>query len=327
MSLDNLTDAPIADAGAIDPAVVPPAIAAPADAADAADEYNAEDFYADDQPQDDGNPAADADPDALAAADPADEPIEAPLSWAKDAKEQFAKLPREAQEIIATRERDREVALQAKFREAASTRQQVETEARSALQTIMTNHQQALEVALGNVDIQQPDLRLLNSPDPAHRDLYFQQEAQYRAAVAQRETITQQLQEARQHSETIQLQQQQVELQAEHALLEEKLGTDWSDPSSRAKLLGDLTPIAAELGYPQELIGQARALDILAMKTASDWKAKAEKWDAYNKAKMVPVRQARGNPIPPTARPVAPNGNRQPVSIEAQLYPDDVRRN
>jgi hypothetical protein len=275
---------------------------------------------------DEGEADPDADPDADTETEA--EPIDAPLSWAKDAKEVFATLPREAQEIIATRERDREVAVQAKFREAAQTRQVVETEARTALQTIMTNHQQALAQYAAQIEVQQPDPRLLNSEDPAHRTLYFQQEAAYRAASAQREQLTQQMQEAQQHAEAIAHHQQQAELQAEHELLEEKLGTDWSDPSSRAKLLETLTPIAAELGYPQELIRQARACDILAMKNVATLKAKAEKWDAYNKTKMVPVRAARGNPIPPTARAGSPVARQQaPKDIVSQLYPNDVRRN
>lgn len=288
------------------------------------DEVDPEDFYNDgekDGQQTEAQPDGEGEGEGEAL-----EPIDAPLSWAKDAKEQFSKLPREAQEIIATRERDREVALQAKFREAANTRQQVETEARQALQTIMQNHEQSLQQYAAQIIPVQPDLRLLNSDDPSHRSLYFQQEAEYRAATAQREQLTQQMQEARQHAEAIQLHQQQAELQAEHQVLEERLGTEWSDPSARAKLLGDLTPIAAELGYPQDLIAQARACDILAMNKARDWKAKAEKYDALNKAKMVPVRAAKGA-IPPTARTAAPQGNRPPVSVEAQLYPNDVRRN
>jgi hypothetical protein len=308
-------------ADAIDPAVVPPAIAEPTDVDPA-------DFYADDPAKTDALPAEEEE-----AGEEGDdqgeqqeaEPIDTPLSWAKDAKDVFAKLPREAQEIIATRERERESSVQAKFREAAGTRHQVETEARTALQTIMTNHVQQLQQYAQQIDPIQPDLRLLGSDDPAHRTLYFQQEAAYREASAQRESLTQQMQEAQRHAEAVQLHQQQAELQAEHQLLEEKLGQEWSDPSSRAKLLGELTPIAAELGYPQELIAQARAPDILAMKVAATWKAKAQKFDELNKAKMIPVRAARG--IPPTARTAAPTGHRAPVSVEAQMYPEDVRRN
>lgn len=299
-------------------------VAAPAPAPGVADDYSAEEFYENDKPG--GQPASDGVEEPALTDEPPAEQIDAPLSWAKDAKDVFAALPREAQEVIATRERDREAAIQAKFREAAGTRQQVETEARQALQTVMQNHMQALQQDAQQFEPTQPDLALLNSADPAHRDLYFQQEAQYRHAIAQRDQLTQQQQEAQAHAEAIALQQQQVELQAEHAVLEENLGPEWSDPSARAKLLGDLTPIAAELGYSQELIAQARAADILAMRKVADWKAKAAKFDQMNKAKMVPVRAAKA--IPPSARAGSPQAHTgQPVDIVAAMYPNDVRRN
>lgn len=293
------------------------------DPAPANDEYNAEDFYADDKPKVDDDAPADVDPDVDPDADP--EPIEAPLSWAKDAKDVFGTLPREAQEVIAEREKAREASLQTKFREAASTRQQVETEARTALQTIMQNHHQQLAQYQQQFEVPQPDLRLLNSDDPNERALYFNQEAQYRAASAQREHITQQMREAEAHAQAIADQQQAAELQAEHQFLEEKLGTEWSDPSARAKLLGELGPIAAELGYPQELISNARGVDIIAMRGVATLKAKADKWDALQKAKMAPVRAAKG--IPPASRPGASGGQRAPVDTVAMMYPNDVRRN
>jgi hypothetical protein len=318
-------DAP-ADAGApvIDNAPAPEA---------QQDAYDPNAFYKDDKPKTDMAPPteqedAPEDDDAPAPDDaPEAEPIEAPVSWSKDYKAQFEALPREMQEIISTREKERETFLQSKSREAAQTRQAVETEARTALQTIMENHTQQLQQYAQRLEVPPPNQALLESGDPEHMRIYMQQEAAYRNATAQREQLTQQAREAQQHAEAIAAQQHQVELQAEHALLEERLGNEWADPSSRAKLLGDLTPIAAELGYPQELIAQARACDIIAMKKTAEWKAKAEKFDALNKARMVPVREAKNRPIPPAARPGAPAGNRQPTSTVELLYPNDVRRN
>lgn len=294
----------------------------------AQEEYNPEDFYAEDKPKVDANAAdPDAEPQGGEGEEGEDDPkpIDAPLSWAKDAKEVFATLPPEAQKIISEREVAREAALQTKFREAASTRQQVETEARTALQTIMQNHYQQLAQYQQQFEAPQPDLRLLNSDDPNERALYFQQEAQYRAASAQREHITQQMREAEAHAQAIADQQQAAELQAEHQFLEEKLGTEWSDPSARAKLLGDLGPIAAELGYPQELIANARGVDILAMRQAATWKADAFKYRELMKRKMEPVRAAKS--IPPASRPGSPAGQRQPQDVVSQMYPNDVRRN
>lgn len=281
------------------------------DAGSAAD-ANAEDAGDTDAGDDNGEDAADA-----------VKLIEAPTSWAKDAKEVFGKLPREAQEIIAKREADRERFVQQKSREAAGTRQAVESEARQALSTIMQNQQQALEQFMPQLP-QMPDPRLLASPE--HRDIYFQQKAEYDYAVAQREQVSQQLEQVRHHAHAISQQQLQAEIQAEHAVLEEALGDVWSDPSSRAKLLSDLEPIAAELGYPKEVMAEARAADIIALRRIGDLKAKADKYDQLMKKRMEPVRAAK-QPLPPAARPGAQAGQSKPRGTLATLYPDDVPRN
>lgn len=281
------------------------------DAGTAAD-ANAEDAGDTDAGDDNGEDAADA-----------VEPIEAPTSWAKDAKDVFGKLPREAQEIIAKREADRERFVQQKSREAAGTRQAVESEARQALSTIMRNQQQALEQFMPQLP-QMPDPRLLASPE--HRDIYFQQKAEYDYAVAQREQVSQQLEQVRHHAHAISQQQLQAEIQAEHAVLEEALGDVWSDPSSRAKLLSDLEPIAAELGYPKEVMAEARAADIIALRRIGDLKVKADKYDQLMKKRMEPVRAAK-QPLPPAARPGAQAGQSKPRGTLATLYPDDVPRN
>lgn len=257
------------------------------------------------------------------------EPIEAPSSWSKDAKEVFAKLAslgedgRNLAETINKREADRERFLQQKSREAAGTRQAVESEVRQALTTIMQNQQQALEQFMPQLP-QMPDPRLLASPE--HRDIYFQQKAEYDYAVAQREQVSQQLEQVRHHAHAISQQQLQAEIQAEHAVLEEALGDVWSDPSSRAKLLSDLEPIAAELGYPKEVMAEARAADIIALRRIGDLKAKADKYDQLMKKRMEPVRAAK-QPLPPAARPGAQAGQSKPRGTLATLYPDDVPRN
>lgn len=282
---------------------------------------------ADGQPQQDAGTEASQDTtDAGDDGEPADvdlPPIDAPTSWAKDAKDIFASLPREAQEIIAKREADREKFVQTKSREAANTRQAVESEARQALTTIMQNHQQALEQFLPELP-PMPDPRLLASPE--HRDIYFQQEAAYKYAVAQRDSVSQQLEQARNHAQAISQQQLQAEIQAEHAVLEDAFGDEWSDPSSRAKLLSDLEPIAAELGYPKEVMAEARAADIIALRRIGDLKAKADKYDQLMKKRMEPVRAAK-QPLPPAARPGAQPGQPKPRGTLATLYPDDVPRN
>lgn len=327
MEISESIDTSIATGPTPDTVVAPEPVVVEQQPADKSDIVDPADFYADDKRKNDAEPEGEAETAKPVESEEEPEPIAAPLSWAKDGKEMFESLPREAQEIISKRENERDAFVRAKSQEVVGVRHAVETEARTALQTIMENHQRALHVYATRFDATPPDLRLLASGDENERTLYFQQEAHYRDASAQREQIAQQMSEAEQHAQAIAHHQQQAELQAEHALLEETLGTDWSDPSSRAKLLGDLTPIAAELGYPQELIAQARACDIIAMKHVAELKADADRWRAYNKAKMIPVRAAIGKTIPPTSRPNAPTGQRAPVSVAEQMYPNDVRRN
>lgn len=112
-------------------------------------------------------------------------------------------------------------------------------------------------------------------------------------------------------------------MQAEHASLVEQI-PEWADPSQRANLIAQLEPIGAELGYSPDVMAQAGATDIIALRTAFNWKADAEKYRELMKKRMEPVRAART--VPPVARTGAPSGQGQPADTAAQLYPNDVRR-
>jgi len=305
-------------------ATAAPADPNPAQQPQAENDISATDFYADDKPAEEAAPGAEGQAEEGADAQEDLTPIEAPGSWSKDYKEQFAALPRDMQEIISKRETERETFLQTKSREAAQTRQTVESEARQVLLQISRNHAQQLQQYASQFEVQQPDLRLLNSGDPSHRDLYFQQEAAYRHATAQRTQAQQEAAQAAQQAEQLEQHEQQLAIQQEITLLTEKV-PEWSDPSERAKLLDTLQPIAAELGYSAEAMSQARAADIIALKTASEWKAKAAKLDQLMKQKMVPVRAAKQTP--PAARPGSPSGQQPPSDPIRALYPNDMPRN
>lgn len=301
-------------------------------------------FYDEDAPsdtpdegQDKGEASEEGEDGEKSEETPPVDPIPAPNSWSKDAKEVFTKLEalgpegRALAETIVQREADRERFVQTKSREAATTRQAVETEARTALQTIMGNHARTMEQFLPPLP-EMPNPQLLNTGDPQHRDLYYQQRAQYDYANAQRDQIAQQVEQARQHADLITQHQYQAEIQQEHQVLEEALGDEWSEPSSRAKLLETLQPIAAELGYPMEVIAQARATDIMALRRIGEIKAErdqfrvdAEKYRNLMKRKMEPVRAARQQ-LPPAARPGAAQGNTPSSDAATLLYPNDVRR-
>ena len=297
-----------------DTTVAPAPVAAPAN--------DASDFYRDTPADVGADGQGDTDVEHLPEAEP--EPIPAPLSWASDAKEIFGTLPREAQEAIAKREGDREKFVQSKSREAVQARQAVEQEARQAFITLQTNHAAELQRYASQFQVPEPDARLLDSEDPSHHRLYMQQDAAYRHGNAQRMRAQQEANQAQQRADALAEQEQQMAIQAEVAILSEKI-PEWSDPSARAKLLSDLQPIAAELGYSPEVMAQARAADILALRHVSELKAKASKYDQLMKTRMEPVRLAKQ--IPPAARAVAPAGQAKPTDLSAAMYPDDVRRN
>lgn len=288
--------------------------------------------YPDDQPRE---PEADKPLPAAVAPDDADtpeadaetvgepDPIDAPASWAKDAKDVFAALPREAQEIVAKREQERDTEVRRAQNAVHTTRQQVEREALGHVQQLREQTARQLQQYAQQFTPQAPDLRLLQSQDPAHHAEYYAQDRAYRVEMAQHQQLTQQAQEAQREADQIADQQSHQAMQAEHQALVEAI-PEWSDPTQRQNLIAELEPIGAELGYSPELMAQAGATDILALKTALSWKRDAEKLrDLQNKAKMVPVRAARQ--IPPAGRVAAPSGQgAKPVGTLAQLYPNDV---
>jgi hypothetical protein len=62
------------------------------------------------------------------------EPIQPPQSWAADAKEEFAKLPRDLQEYIVQRETERDRGISTQIQQAAEARKKAEAEANQLAQ-------------------------------------------------------------------------------------------------------------------------------------------------------------------------------------------------
>jgi hypothetical protein len=245
----------------------------------------------------DGDPEdPDADPD-LNDEDEEDEeaqpePIPAPVSWDKDAKEAFEQLPRELQATVAEREAQRDKAIQSATTEAANAKRNAVAEANALFADQQRQYASHLEQIAAQLAPQAPDptlavtdptayvqqLAYFQSQDAQHRQM-VQQAEQAKSEAAQRETIT------RQH-----------ELQQEHTILSEKLGDDWTDTGKRKALLTSLEEVGALLGYAPEIQGQANATDILALKAAADWKAKADKYDKLQGTRMAAVRAAKDAP-------------------------------
>jgi len=238
-------------------------------------------------------------------------PIDPPVSWDAEAKAKFAELPRETQEYLAKREGERERFLQQKSQEAARAKQETQQAALQQLAEIERGYAQHFEQIAGQLLPQRPNPALLQT-DPV---AFYSQQHAYESAVAQQRELQQQ---AAQLAQQAQAREAQAE-QAYHAEQQQKLVEafpEYLDPTTGPKLQAELSAVAREMGYSPELIAQARADDILAMKVAADWKAKASKYDALMAKKMEKVRAAKG--LPKVAKPGVAQGADQLRARNAQ---------
>lgn len=235
-------------------------------------------------------------------------PIDVPVSWKAEEAERFKALPRETQEYLAQREAEREKFVQSKAQEAKQARSEVERAALAELQAIQSATAEQLEQYAAHFEVQQPDPRLITQNPEA----YAQQLAQYQYFTAQREQAQRNAETARAEAQKAQQQLEAREAEEFRAVLNEQF-PEFLEPAN-AKLREDLSLIAKELGYSAELLGQANASDILALKRASDWKAKAARYDTLMAKKMEKVRAAKD--LPPVARPGTAK-NRAQVSAQA----------
>jgi hypothetical protein len=250
--------------------------------------------------------------------DEADEgpPIAAPVSWTAEEKEEFAKLPRTVQETLTRREAEREKFVQSKAQEVAQVRQQVEKAALTDLHAIQQRAAEQLQQYAQMLTPSEPDLRLLHSGHEEDRIAYFQQEASFRQWTAQQQNAQRQADAARQQADQAQQALQAHEAEQFRATLTEHF-PEFLEPSN-AKLRDDLGSIAKELGYPAERLSAADAEDILALKRASDWKAKAAKYDTLMAQKMEKVREAKA--LPKVSKPGVPQGRN---AIDGSRYASD----
>jgi len=249
--------------------------------------------------------------------------LEPPHSWKAEDRAEWDALPKKQQETILRRETERDAYVRTKAAEAQQARATVEREAQNAVMQVAQAHAERLEALMPSLP-DRPDPRLLTTGHQEHVALFYQQEAEFRTAVDQRQQLHQQAEQARQQASLIEQHQTAAQRQQDEAVLSEKLGTDWTDPAKRANLLQSLEPIGAALGYSAELMANANATDILALRTASEKFAKADKWDAYQKAKMSGVRaHIPPKMMQPGVAGAGARANAAPKSTAAILYPND----
>jgi len=231
-------------------------------------------------------------------------PIDPPVSWDAEAKAKFAEMPRELQEVVQKREADRERFVQSKAQEAARARQEVEQAAIQQLAEVERGYAQHFQSLAEQLQPQRPNPAMLQH-DP---QTFYAMQAEYEAKVAQQRELQQRSQEFAQQAQQREQVAEQQRMAGEAKVISEHF-PEYLDPTMGPKLQQELSAVARELGYPPELIAEARATDIIAMKKVADLKAKADKYDALQAKKMEKVRAAKG--LPRVATPGTPQGARQ----------------
>lgn len=255
---------------------------------------------------DEGEPSDELTEDDIAAEEEADDlpPIDAPVSWDAEAKAKFAELPRELQETVTKREAERERFVQQKSQEAARARSEVETVAMQQLAAYERQVAEQLQYFAAQSEVAKPDPALL-AADPV---AYAYQQRKYDDAQAQRQAAQQQAQQFAQQAQQREAYAEQVRLQQEHQTIVEHF-PEYADPTTGPELQRKLSAVAKRIGYPDELISQARATDIIAMKKVADAFDKADRYDALQSKKMEKVRAAKG--LPRVAKPGVSQGTDQ----------------
>lgn len=251
------------------------------------------------------------------------EPIAPPVSWSAEDKAEWDSLPRSVQETLARRESEREKFVQSKAMEAKQAEQRVLGEVRQKVADLHSSHAETLERYAAMFTPQPPNRELLFTGNPQDGLIYQQQDAIYRDALAQQQQLQQQIAEERARSSQLIEEQEMQELAADRGRLSEAF-PDWFDAEQKLKpdVINRLEPIGKALGYPPELLAQARAVDFMALNMAAGWKEKADKYDAAMKGRMEHVRA--GKKLPPAARPAAQTAvNRQSQDVVSILYPND----
>lgn len=245
-------------------------------------------------------------------------PIDPPVSWDAEAKAKFAELPRELQETVTKRETERERFVQSKAQEAARARQEVEQAAHQQLAEYDARVSQHLQGLAEQLQPQRPNPQLLQYDPQA----FYAQQAQYEADVAQRQQLQQQADQHAHQAQARAAQADQAQMAEQHRLIVEQF-PEYADPTTGPKLQAELSAVARELGYPPELIGQARATDIIAMRKVAELKAKADKYDGLMSKKMANVRA--GKTLPPVSKPGVSQGSEQLRANRAQAAWDIVK--
>lgn len=274
----------------------------------------------DEEPAEPRQPEDAAEPDAsLLEAEAAEaveaedaKPIAPPVSLTAEEKDAFKTWPREAQEAISRRVGELEKGLHSKAQEASKARQAVEQQAVEVIQQLNAQRVQQLEALLPGI------------PDEPSAHLQIQDPVAYADRIEARRWAINQHNQAMHAIEAIQQQSRQMDQYAldtqqreTEAALREQF-PEYLDNVKGAELRTKLGSTALAMGYSPDQLNDVTAQDILAMRLASEWKAKADKFDTLMSKQMANVRGAKD--LPKISRPGASQGK---GAAQQQRYQSD----
>lgn len=250
----------------------------------------------------------------------AEEEIELPHGWTKEHAEAWKALPPEVQKVVTEREADRNKHLRRVSSESAEHRKTFETMALRAISENANHYAQQLQVYAEQFTPVAPDPRLLYSNNPDEVNLYHRQVAARDAALAQQTSLQQKVAQSQQQASDAAKRALEIENTQELERLREAL-PEFFDPDAGPSLQQTLNSVGQDLGYSVELMAQAGANDILALKKAAEWRSKAMKFDKIMQNRMNRVRS--GKQPPRIARPGSAPTGRVEVDPIKLLYPND----
>ena len=221
-------------------------------------------------------------------------PIDPPNSLTAEEKEAFKGLPREAQEFTARRIGELEKGLQSKAQEAAQAKRTAHLEALQLVEQIKAQTVENLQRYAKQFEVAPPSAELFR----VNPEAYAQQLEAFQHYSAQREQAQRDADKARDEMGQVQAAREAHEAEIFRQRLEAEL-PEALDPVNGQKLLQECAATAELLGFDPNQISDVTA--IKALKATSEWKAKADKYDALMKRQMERVRQGK-NP-PPITKP------------------------
>lgn len=227
------------------------------------------------------------------------EAIKPPVSLNKDQKAAFAQLAEanpELAKVWAESEAQRNREVQIKTTEAAEATRNATTAAQAQVAEIHRQAAAELEVYAQAFIPSRPDVSLL-ATDPL---AYAQEVALGEQMQAQHDAIMQRVSELRNGAGQLDTATRQADIASNQAVLREAW-PEILDPSQSATLWQGIVEVGSELGFTPELLNQANANEMLALRQAGEWRGKAAKWDAYQARKMHNVRAAKE--LPKAAKP------------------------